>query len=217
MSWEKLWGGTDYDTAWTGISMGGEGNSAMLYDNNHYIVGYSKSYGSGDRDWVILKYDLNGNLLWQKVLGTSNDDRAISVYVYGDYIYVVGFYTPSSDKDGVLLKIRRSDGTLISAKKWGCSGSDEELGGIYIKDDYVYISGYTTSGCTGIDKWQDINGTYQSVSGTTNSISDSFSDISGNVNSPSGNVSSPTPTTTGNAGGKDIVIMKIHINDIDNL
>jgi hypothetical protein len=219
--WEKAWIGTgiDFDSSFTDIFNRKDYPSVDTDGQYLYAVGFTNSYGVGGMDTLYLKYDLNGNLITEKTWGGTNNENGI-VFSYGEYIYIVGATKSfsSGDYDGFLLKIRKSDDSLVLQKKWGCNGTDELFYNIYVKDDYVYIVGTTTSGCKGLDKWQNINGVYQNISGSTKTtLNDTPSDVNHTVQTPSGNVSSPTPTTNGNAGGKDIVIMKIHINDIDNL
>lgn len=95
--WQKCLGGSGDD---------GATDIVRTYDNGYLISGYTNSNDGdvsgnhGDEDAWLVKLDLNGNLLWQKCLGGSNDDIAFSVIetTDGSYINVAG-YTESNDGD----------------------------------------------------------------------------------------------------------------------
>ena len=44
----------------------------------------------GGEDAFVRKYDLNGNVIWTRQFGSSSDDSAYAVAIYGSGIYVAG-------------------------------------------------------------------------------------------------------------------------------
>ena len=44
------------------------------------VAGYTRSFGAGLHDFLLLKTDSLGNLQWVKTYGSSNEDWAYSVY-----------------------------------------------------------------------------------------------------------------------------------------
>jgi len=78
-----------WDTTWGG-NLGDFGNGVFVYEDYIYVVGTTWSFGAGYSDVCLLKYDLDGNLIWNVTWGGSDNDFGESVFVYGDYIYVAG-------------------------------------------------------------------------------------------------------------------------------
>lgn len=68
--WLKSFGGLDWDF----------GNDVIISDDGNILVcGSTFSFGYGNKDALILKYDLSGNLLWQKYYGGIEDDELVAV------------------------------------------------------------------------------------------------------------------------------------------
>ncbi|MCA0430483.1 MAG: T9SS type A sorting domain-containing protein [Bacteroidetes bacterium] len=68
--WLKSFGGLDWDF----------GNDVIIAaDGNIVVCGSTYSFGYGNKDGLILKYDLSGNLLWQKYYGGKEDDELVAV------------------------------------------------------------------------------------------------------------------------------------------
>ena len=58
--WVKTWGGSNDDRGY---------NIYIDASDNIFIVGYTKSLGDSDGDLIIIKYDINGNEIWNKTWG----------------------------------------------------------------------------------------------------------------------------------------------------
>ena len=58
--WEKTWGGDEYEQAWAVTQAEGGG---------YYIFGETDSYGTGDRDFFLLKITEDGTEDWFKTYG----------------------------------------------------------------------------------------------------------------------------------------------------
>lgn len=79
--WNKTWGGAMTDTAWSIAVMG----------SNIYVGGYTDTYDTGGlNDTVIVKYDLNGNEIWNKTWGGYGNEGAFSIAVTSSNIYATG-------------------------------------------------------------------------------------------------------------------------------
>jgi hypothetical protein len=105
-SWTHTWGGSkiDYLISATSDASG-----------NIYFAGYTYSFGEGDADVLVLKYDSGGNLLWARTWGGVNNDFAngIGVDASGN-IYVVG----QTDDSALLLLKFTNSGTFEWARAW---------------------------------------------------------------------------------------------------
>ena len=65
--WNATWGGSGYELA---RSVGVDANRTSIY-----VAGSTTSYGNGDYDVVLLRYDQNGNLTLSKTWGGAKLDR----------------------------------------------------------------------------------------------------------------------------------------------
>jgi hypothetical protein len=96
IQWQKSLGGSDDDfansiqqTADGGYIVAGESNS-----NNGDVTG-----NHGFFDCWVVKLDGNGNIQWQKSLGGSDDDSALSIQQTTDGGYIVAGNSMSTDGD----------------------------------------------------------------------------------------------------------------------
>ncbi len=85
------------DTLWT-KTFGGTGSDAGFsvqetIDGGYIIVGQTYSYGAGGGDFWLVKTDANGNTMWTKTFGGTNEDRGYSVQQTSDGGYIITGYT----------------------------------------------------------------------------------------------------------------------------
>ncbi len=108
--------------------------------------------GKGDYDWLIVKYDSSGNVVWAKNAGGTAGDFAQGVALdHSGHVYVSGFYTGTVTVDGVTLTSRgifdvflakyNTDGTLLWIRSAGGAGSDQAHGVAVDAQDNVGITG----------------------------------------------------------------------------
>jgi hypothetical protein len=129
--WNKTAGGTSSDRAFTA----GTDNSG-----NAYIVGATSSFGAGGEDVWVIKYDSNGNQLWNKTAGgTSNDygdgitlDGSGNIYVAANTrsfgaglsdVWTIKYYGFDLDDqvEGTLVDVSRVDNSSTSVGDvWSC-------------------------------------------------------------------------------------------------
>lgn len=98
--WYKTWGGSSDAESARAIS--------VVSDGSIYIGGTTKSYGNGNSDMVLLKFDSSGNLQWYKTWGKNLDDHALDIHIHGNHLYMTGrsnSFHPNQKSDAVLLKI----------------------------------------------------------------------------------------------------------------
>lgn len=80
--WSSVWGGSGSELT---RSVGLGNDSSFIY-----VAGSTSSYGNGDFDVVLLKYDQNGNQLWAKTWGGAKLDRSHAIAVNDPFIYIAG-------------------------------------------------------------------------------------------------------------------------------
>lgn len=148
-TWTKIYGSTGDDYGW---------NVKQLTDGNFIICGNTGSFGftTNKGDMLILKVDTAGNIIWAKTIGDANSantlDAARSVsethdnqLIFCGYSGIPGV-TPSSDEDGIIIKLNSSTGDTIWTKRYPLGIDNEHFRSINKTRDSSYIiSGYSSS------------------------------------------------------------------------
>ena len=101
-------GGTTNDEKGNGI--------AIDSSDNVYVVGTTRSTGSGGYDYLIVKYNSSDQIEWQRTLGGSSSDQGQDIVVDNSgHIYVIGysdsFNLGTSNQDFLIAKLP-DDGTM---------------------------------------------------------------------------------------------------------
>ena len=87
------------DTLWT-RTYGGSGDEwaysvQQTADGGYIVAGYTYSFGAGGGDFYLVKTNSQGDTLWTRTYGGSDDDGAYSVQQTADGGYIVAGYHPS--------------------------------------------------------------------------------------------------------------------------
>jgi Tol biopolymer transport system component len=89
--WERTWGGDGYEQAWS---------VALAEDRGYYIFGETDSYGSGDRDFFLLKTTEDGSEEWFKTYGGSGREWPYGMLrLSNGELLMYGFTEPGTDDD----------------------------------------------------------------------------------------------------------------------
>jgi len=148
--WQKTYGGTNGDNAW-GIAASADGNFFVVGSSNSTNGDVSGNHGNGDA-WV-LKLSGSGDIIWQKSLGGSNDDRANAIVATSDGGCVLTGYTFSNDgqvtgnhgeNDFWVVKLTAT-GNLIWQKTLGGSSLEVAYAVSVTPDGGYLVFGETTS------------------------------------------------------------------------
>jgi uncharacterized delta-60 repeat protein len=86
VQWAKTYGGANEDRA---LSV------RQTSDGGHIVAGWTNSFGAGSHDFLFIKTDANGNVIWAKTYGGTDLDRAYSVRQTSDGGYIVAGLTNS--------------------------------------------------------------------------------------------------------------------------
>ncbi len=140
--WNQTWdgGGNGYD----------EVDGLIVDGNSVYVAGWANSTSTWS-DVAVLKFDVNGTLIWSRVWGTPLVDEANGqIAVDENHVYVVGHYnaTPfglgSLGGDAVLASFSTLDGSYEWNVTWGGSGLDDAFG-LAADSSHLYSLGITNS------------------------------------------------------------------------
>jgi len=118
LQWEKTFSGN---------GGAGGGSVQQTADGGYIIAGDAYSFGSGNDDVYLVKANSDGDQLWQKTFGGSEDDYGYSVQQTTDGGYIIAGSTTSygaGSKDVYLVKTN-SDGDLQWQKTFGGNDYDE--------------------------------------------------------------------------------------------
>lgn len=135
-------------------------------DNCFIIAGYTNSTGAGDYDFLLMKVNSSGNMLWFHTYGGSKADMASAIIsVPGGYLVAGNTLSFGSGASNALILKVDLNGTLIWDKTVG--GTDYDMPTSIIASQYggYIIGGWSTSYGKGErDFWifqLDDNGTLQ--------------------------------------------------------
>jgi Immunoglobulin domain len=133
VQWQKSYGGNDDEwlqamqkTSDGGFIVGGSSRSG--------VSGNKTTPNFGDYDFWVLKLDGNGNKLWERDFGGTNDDELTAIQPTSDGGYVLGGYSTSGisgnktatnygGADYWLIKLD-SSGNVAWQKSYGGTGDD---------------------------------------------------------------------------------------------
>jgi hypothetical protein len=152
LQWSKQWGGINSDFP----------EEIIIYNSEIYIVGVTESYGYGNADVCLLKYDLSGTLLWNKTWGISANESAWSVYVDSPGVYIVGDTNNiSPDNYDILLLKYDLSGNYQWNRTWNLR-DDDRGESIIVDTDGIYVAGHCSSpsGQSSVLLKYDLSGNY---------------------------------------------------------
>lgn len=114
--WDKTYGGAMEDA----------GRAVVSAEGRHYVVaGYTNSMGNGDYDFLLLKIDGSGNLMWNMTYGGTQSDKAYAIAGTTDGYIAVGDTRSkgAGDNDAWIIKIDL-DGNVVWDRTVGGEGFD---------------------------------------------------------------------------------------------
>lgn len=162
--WDKTLGGSDDDRLTSinsngGYLLGGYSNSSASADKSEN--------SKGDFDYWIIKIDVNGNKIWDKTLGSSEDDRLTSIVSLSNGGYLLGGYSNSSasadksennkgDFDYWVVNIDQN-GNQVWDKTLGGNNADQ-LRELLITSEGEYLLGGSSESSISGDKTESSKG-----------------------------------------------------------
>ncbi len=142
MLWHKTFGGALNDVFF---------DVETTTDGGYIFAGYTRSYGSGEADFYVIKTDIDGNQIWSKTYGGANSEYAYSIKETQDGGYIiVGYSNSFAPYYDVYIIKTYSNGDIVWTKTIGGDFEDYGRDVIEVSDGYV-LCGYTQSFGSGND------------------------------------------------------------------
>src|SRR6185295_4696089 len=104
--------------------------------------GYANAAGS--QQFLIQKYDLNGNRLWSQISGGTGNDVFYDVIAVNGRLFAVGkSNSPGADGyDGIIKEIDPTNGNTLASSSYG-GPLDQSLNGITSDGTDLFVAGET--------------------------------------------------------------------------
>lgn len=93
-------------------------NVNTLPNGNLLLTGYTNSYGAGGLDGLLMEVDLNGNIIWQRVYGSPDNDSFFNSVIVNNFIFTAGardFGNTNGNGHQLYLVKTKLDGTFNTA------------------------------------------------------------------------------------------------------
>ncbi|RLD20900.1 MAG: hypothetical protein DRI69_05350 [Bacteroidetes bacterium] len=149
VSWANFYGGTDADIPMRirrisgGFIIAGSSNST-----DGQVIG-----NKGGFDYWIVRLDIDGNIVWAKTYGGSDDDQANDIVPLDDGSFLVigesesfdGDKTVSLGKSDLWIVKLDADGNILWEKTYGGSDTDIGLRGELLSNGLVTVTAITRS------------------------------------------------------------------------
>ena len=148
IDWVKTYGGSNEDGA-TSIVQTTDGGF-MVLGNTRSVDGDITGKSATDQDYWLLRLDSDGEKIWDKIYGGSEDEKAANIEKTTDGGYIISGYTTSNDGDVSenagfhdywIVKIDGS-GTIQWEKSFGFEGDDRAFRVIQTSDGGYFATGY---------------------------------------------------------------------------
>jgi hypothetical protein len=132
-------------------------NIAVDSNQNIYIgtttnASLDDTVNIGQNDILIMKYDGEGNKLWNKQFGTEYYDDINSILIKNDEVYFTGYVNGGIDEfspwgnGNVFLTKLDNNGDTIFTKYYNDDGQKQGTSIAISNNDEIYISGYEDGG-----------------------------------------------------------------------
>lgn len=134
--WYKQYGGLGRETGYQISKVG----------TNYLIIGSTNSYGNGKYDVYILKIDSNGNVLWEKTVGSPADEYGRSIFQVSDKIVITAntFKETGRSLDQYFITLNQN-GDLTFNETYGTNAYERGINTHQIGENTYYLTGYSGS------------------------------------------------------------------------
>lgn len=112
-----------------------------------YVAGSWRNPRTSSVDALLLKFALDGALLWQKTWGGSDEEyfKSLLISDEGNILVAGTTFSYGAGSSDVLLVEYTPDGAIVGAKTWGGQWGDAAQGLCVDDSGNIYIVGFTCS------------------------------------------------------------------------
>jgi hypothetical protein len=146
MVWNQTYGGANNDEAWSVI---------QTSDGGYALAGVI-TLPDWSYDFLLIKIDSVGNIIWGKIYGGAYGDWALSMIQTSDGGYALAGYTQSFGAGGQDFWLVKTDsvGNMVWSQTYGGANNDKAWSVIQTSDGGYALAGMTKSfGAGGQDFW----------------------------------------------------------------
>jgi len=151
--WHKLYGGS---------SGNNDGLCVREVNGNGFVLsGTTTSSGHGGKDMWLVRTDANGDTLWTRTSGTSQDEQGEKVWMNSDGGFAVAGFENFPGGDAILWRTDAS-GNTVWTRQYDDGGWENAYGVQQTWDGGFAIAGRSDNAATPIQAWlirTDANGT----------------------------------------------------------
>ena len=137
-TWTQTYGGSQDDCGYS---------VAQTSDGGYIVAGETYSFGAGEGDVYLVKTDTDGDTIWTRTYGGSEDDCGYSIVQTTDGGYIIAGSTESFGagwRDVYLMKTDAA-GNEIWTRTYGGSDYDGGSSVVQTTDGGYIVAGYTSS------------------------------------------------------------------------
>jgi hypothetical protein len=150
--WNKYTGGNDWDFFY---------DVDYTLDSGFICIGTTYTYGAGNEDLYLVKYDKNGDTLWTRTYGGARRDEGYSVVQTEDTLYgICGLTCSYNDTlgDGWIMYLQQNGDTVWTETAGYPNAEDAAYGIAYdsIVNTFFYCGYFTSAGDKGA-YWKGLN------------------------------------------------------------
>ncbi|MBL4586586.1 MAG: hypothetical protein JKX84_05975 [Flavobacteriales bacterium] len=142
---------TDGNEIWSrtfgGFSLDGGSELVQANANEVLLLGFTQSFGAGDRDIYLQAVSLNGDSLWSSTYGGAAYEESQAIRKTTDGGYVLSSHSASQEPNHSLHALRLSEnGSIIWEQHFGTPTQHEGGEGVLedSEDNFVFV-GYSSS------------------------------------------------------------------------
>lgn len=137
--WHLRRGDSKSDQAW-GVDVDSQGNI--------YLGAYEQKPGEWFTDMAIYKFAPDGTQLWRTEWGDRFQEKVFIVAAAEPYVYVGGLThigAGPTEADMAVLALDMESGQVLWEFVWGQGYGYEEVDGLVVEEDAIYVSGWSVS------------------------------------------------------------------------